>query len=280
MTKETLVEQQFAPLHDAHAIEQVLIVLQLAQPINDASFEQVRIATAQFKGELPGHSQIQRLIVAIGQNPGLGGQPTATGVDGFVMNLTAPNGVVESELLLQRTSITFRTTKYTRWQSVWEQARKYFEAVAEIYAKDNIIASASLNFIDKFVWVGDLSKCAPRLLLKPQSPYICPHVYELQDFWHSHSGAFLRIDTQTKRLLNINVDYLQEELLSGSRKSISVSTVVTDMFNQPDYDQLNVESTEMPNFLTLRMNNLHEFSKSVFGSVISDEMSRRIALST
>jgi uncharacterized protein (TIGR04255 family) len=280
MTNETLTDLQFVPLHDAHAIEQVLMVLQLTRPISEASFVLVRDKIAQFNTELPGQSPIQRVTFAIGQNPNLVGQPSQSEVRGFVMNRTAPNGVVESELLLQPDAITFRTTTYTRWQSVWEQARKYFEAVAGIYVNENAVASASLSFIDKFVWVGDLSRCTPKILLKPQSPYICPHVYDLQDLWHSHSGAFSRSDAQTKRLLNINVDYLQEELTSGPRRTVSISTVLTDMFNQPGYDQFSVESADMPDFLTARMNNLHEFSKSVFGKVISEEMSKRIALST
>lgn len=280
MTKDTSSEQQFLPLHDAHAIEQVLIVLQMARPMDAESFAKVLKVVEQFSGELPGRNEIQRLVLAFGQDPSIGGQLPPSEVHGFVMSRTAPNGVVESELRLETASITFRTATYTRWQSIWDQASRYFAAVAEIYADKNAISTVSLNYIDKFVWSGDPAKCSPRQLLKPQSPYICPHVYGLEDLWHSHTGAFLRFDSQTKRLLNVNVDYLHDEPITGSRRLIGVSTVLTDMFNQPGYDSLDLSPKDISGFLTDRMKNLHDFSKSVFADVISENMGKRIALYT
>lgn len=280
MTKDTSSEQQFVPLHDAHAIEQVLFVLQMAHPIDAESFVKVRNIAGQFSLELPGENEIKRLVMTFGQEPSIGGQLPPSESHGFVRSLTAPNGVVESELLLERASITFRTTTYTRWQSIWDQASRYFAAVAEIYADRNQISAVSLNYIDKFVWSGDPAKCSPNQLLKPQSPYICPHVYSLDDLWHSHTGAFLRFDGKTKRLLNVNVDYLHDEPINGPRRLIGISTVLTDMFNQPGYVPLDLAPKDVSDFLTDRMRNLHDFSKSVFAEIISEDMGKRVALYT
>lgn len=280
MTKDTSSEQQFVPLHDAHAIEQVLVVLQMAHPIDSESLVKVRNIAGQFSGELPGENEIKRLVMTFGQEPGIGGQSPPSESPGFVRSRTAPNGVVESELRLEAASITFRTTIYTRWQSIWDQANRYFAAVTEIYADKNQISSVSLNYIDKFVWSGDPAKCSPNQLLKRQSPYICPHVYSLEDLWHSHTGAFLRFDGKTKRLLNVNVDYLHDEPINGPRRLIRISTVLTDMFNQPGYDSFDLSPDDVSGFLTDRMRNLHDFSKSVFADVISENMGRRVALYT
>lgn len=280
MTKDTSSEQQFLPLHDAHAIEQVLIVLQMAHPIDSESFGKVREVAKQFSGELPGKNDIQRFVMALGQEPSIGGQLPTSEFHGFVMSRTAPNGVVESELRLETTSITFRTTTYTRWQSVWDQASRYFAAVAAIYAEKNAISAVSLNYIDKFLWSGDPAKCLPNQLLRPQSPYICPHVYGLKDLWHSHTGAFLRFDDKTKRLLNVNVEYSHDNPINDSRRLVGISTVLTDMFNQPDYDSFDLSPEDVSGFLADRMRNLHDFSKSVFADVISDDMGKRVALYT
>ena len=279
MTENATQPGRFEPLHDAHAIEQVLIVLQMAGPVGAEVFANVRKVSEQFKAELPGGGEIQKLTVAFGQDPSFMGQPTQSEVHGFVMSKTAPNGVVETELRLEQSSITFRTTVYTRWNTVWALAQRYLDAFAEVYAINSSIAAISLNFTDKFVWVGDIDSCSPKLLLKPTSKYVAPHVFELDDLWHSHTGAFLRVNANIKRLLNVNVDYLHEEPMSGPRRLVGISTSLTDMLNQPGYDLLQVPASAMRQFLNDRMNDLHQFSKVAFSEVISADMSRRVALS-
>lgn len=281
MTSETSSEQQFVPLHDAHAIEQVLMVLQMAQPLDAETFKSVRKTAEQFsgaEGELPGKSEIQRLVMAFGQDPSIAGQMPQAETHGLMLSRTAPNGVIETELRIEPASITFRTTTYSRWQSIWEQANRYFQALTGIYAEKNAISAISLNYIDKFVWSGDPTKCSPKQILKAQSPYIAPHVYSQTDLWHSHTGAFLRVDAQTKRLLNVNIDFLHEEPIAGSRKVIGISTVLTDMFNQPGYDSLVLPPVDASAFVANRMKSLHDYSKLVFADVISEDMGKRVAL--
>jgi uncharacterized protein (TIGR04255 family) len=282
MTSETSSEQQFVPLHDAHAIEQVLMVLQMAQPMDAESFKKVRKASEQFSGEdgLPGKSEIQRLVVAFGQDPSIAGQMPQAEIHGLMLSRTAPNGVIETELRIEPASITFRTTTYSRWQSIWDQANRYFQALAELYAEKNAISAISLNYVDKFVWSGDPAQCSPKQILKAQSPYIAPHVYGQSDLWHSHTGAFLRVDAQTKRLLNVNIDFLHEEPIAGSRKIIGISTVLTDMFNQPGYDSLALAPADASAFVANRMKSLHDYSKLVFADVISEDMGKRVALNS
>ena len=105
MTENATQPGRFEPLHDAHAIEQVLIVLQMAGPVGAEVFANVRKVSEQFKAELPGGGEIQKLTVAFGQDPSFMGQPTQSEVHGFVMSKTAPNGVVETELRLEQSSI-------------------------------------------------------------------------------------------------------------------------------------------------------------------------------
>jgi len=279
MIENATQSERFEPLHDAHAIEQVVIVLQMAGPVGGEVFASVRKTSEQFKNDLPGQAEIQKLTVAFGQDPGFMGQPAQSEVHGFVMSRTAPNGVVETELRLEQSSITFRTTVYTRWNSVWAQAKNYLDIFTPLYVRNGSVAAISLNFVDKFVWVGDIAGCSPKLLLRPASKYVAPHVFELGDLWHSHTGAFLPADSQVKRLLNVNVDYLQEEPIAGPRRLIGISTSLTDLFNQPGYDPLQLDPNAVPQFLNDRMNDLHRFSKVAFGEVISANMSKRVALS-
>ena len=269
---------KFTPLHDAHAIEQLLIAVHFAHPVSGINGS-IKEAVKPFKTDLPGESKIQRLVFTTSQ--GLNGdhQTPVDDAPSFMMSRTAANGALENELRVEPQSITFRTTTYTRWLEKWGQIEKYLAALAPLYLLGkNAIASISLSYIDKFNWVGELEKSSPPLLLKPNSKYITPHVYSQTDLWHSHTGVFLKPDAATKRLLNVNVEHSQNDSISGMLRTVSVATVLTDLFNQPDYAQTNLTSDEIIEFLRVRFANLHEVSKATFKEVISEEMAKRVAL--
>lgn len=266
---------QFEPLHAAHAIEQVIFVVQFDRPLDDDPFLQALKTAEQFKEELPGEIQMQGVTFMIGASPGM---PSNGQAAGKWFRRSAPNGVIENDLRVERVALTFVTTLYTRWDTVWAQARKYFSVLLPIYATKAKIASISLNYIDKFSWRGDMTDCRPNLLLRPDSKYLCPHVFQADDFWHSHTGAFVRVDQNTKRLVNINVDYLDEPRADGPRRIVSVTTIITDLLNQVGYEPIDVASDHCVDFLDAHMRMLHISEKDILGNIVNDEMCKRIAL--
>lgn len=277
MPDEANQNGRFEPIHDAHAIEQVLFVLQVDHPLDDVNFAEARKVAEQFAPELPGRAEIQGFAFAIGTPGPVGPMPSGPPV-GSVFHRTAPDGTIESELRIERASVTFRTSLYTRWDAVWARARKYFDAMAPKYVAQARISAISLNYVDKFAWIGALTECRPSLLLRPRSSYLCPHVYDAKDLWHSHTGAFLQVGNDTKRLLNINVDYLDENRPDGLRRLLTIRTVLTDLINQPGYASLEMAAKDAAKFLDAHMQELHDFGKVLFSDIINDEMSKRIAL--
>lgn len=268
--------RRFEPIHDSHAIDQVLFGLQFANPIGDDALLKVRNTAEQFKTDLPGRIEMSNVTLAIGVPTPVSAVPPSSA--GIMFSKSRPDGTIESEIRLERASVTFRTTSYTRWNAVWADARRYFEAIIPIYAAEAGILGVSLNFVDKFSWVGAISECRPNLLLRERSSYLCPHVFSAVDLWHSHTGAFLRIDSATKRLLNINADCVDESRSDGLRRVVVITTVLTDLMNQPGFDPFSMAPGNAGEHLHDRMSQLHAHSKQVFGDVINDEMSKRIAL--
>ena len=115
-------------------------------------------------------------------------------------------------------------------------------------------------------------------LLRIGSRYVAPHVFELTDLWHSHTGAFQRIDDATKRLLNINVD-CNDDLTSGvSQQTIAIATILTDMFNQPGYVPTTLAAIDSMDFFEQRLKLLHDHGKDIFGETINDDACKRIGL--
>ena len=262
---------QFEPIHSAHAIEQVVFALHFDRPIDDVIFAEVRKASEQFKSELPGQIETQGFAFMLGTAVQA---PSA----GFIFRRVAPDGIVENELRVDNASITFRTMLYTRWDAVWSQASKFFKALSPIYASQVRVSGISINYVDKFAWSGNLAACTPSLLLRSGSKYLCPHVFEAKDFWHSHTGAFIRVDSNTKRLLNVNVDYLDENRSGKISRIVAITTVLTDQLDQQGYDPYVAEGSDIIKLVDVHMQGMHIFGKSVFGDIINDEMSKRIAL--
>jgi uncharacterized protein (TIGR04255 family) len=274
MADSTKTKGQFDPVHDAHAIEQVVFVLQVDRPLEDQTFVEAREAAAQFIIDLPGRTELQGMGLMIGA-VGIGSP--APPIMGTVFSRTNPAGIVESELRIERMTVTFRTTLYTRWDAVWAQARKYFDVLVPKYVTTARVTGISLNFVDRFVWTGPIAECRPVLLLRPSSKYVTPAVYEAPDLWHSHTGAFLRADKQTKRLLNVNIDYV-DGVPPSKKRTVVITTVLNDMFNQPNYEATEVTEKSAAALFDAHMQQMHSFGKNVFGNIINDEMKKRIAL--
>ena len=265
---------RFEPIHDAHAIEQVALVLQTARPLDDAQIAGASEAAERFKSELPGVAQIQQFSFGFGTIGALPRVPVPFA--GRVLTKTRPDGVIESELRLERGAITFRTTAYTRWDAIWAQARRYFETLLPFYVPASEIGAVALNYVDKFYWDGDVTEMRPKALLRPGSPYVCPHVYDARDLWHSHMGSFEAIDEVAKRLLNINLD-CNDENQPQKRRVVSVTTVLTDMLGQPGYVAPELANSGVE-FFCERAERLHSGSKSTLAAILDDQMCRRIGL--
>jgi len=277
----TLVQKgHFDPLHAAHAIEQVVFVVQFDPPLDEPQLLEIREAALQFKSEkdLPGQMEIQEIAIAFGAPGAAAPPPRMPTGPGLVLMSTGRDGTVQNELRVERASLTFRTTLYSRWDAVWVQARRYFESMLPKYVQYSQISAVSLNYVDKFVWSGTLDQCSPNLMLLPRSKYVCPHVFEVTEFWHSHTGKFIRTDTHTKCLLNVNVDYLDEINGVDTRRVVAITTVLTDMLNQLGYSPTRVAKDNALHFVDERMQKLHAFGKEVLGDIVSPEMSKRIAL--
>ena len=274
MTTELNQGGEFEPIHAAHAIEQVAFVLQFDRPIDDTIFSNLLAEAEKFKEELPGKFLLQGMNIAIG-NQAFTQQNISAGL---MLQRAAPDTSIELELRIERSSLTFRTTRYTRWDTVWAQASKYFNAFLPLYLDQVRLLAVSLNYIDKFAWNGDPSNCVVSAMIRSESKYVCGHVFEAKDFWHSHTGLFIRVDDYTKRLLNVNLDYLDEPRPEGPKRIISITTVVTDQLSQPGYNEYLGTKEEALAMVNTRMNDMHTFGKAVLGDIMTPQMSKRIAL--
>ena len=189
----------FKPIHDAHAIERVSIGIQFVEPLNETDFKTIRELASTFKDDLPRQVEIQGMMVSFGP-PGRSPDPSFPG--GFLLQDMERDGSISSELRVETASMTYGTDTYNRWQDVWSKAKKYFNILIPQFLSYSKIVSINLTYVDKFVWDGEISECQPSLLLRNNSEYICSHVYNSGELWHTHTGKFVGVEGKYKRLLN------------------------------------------------------------------------------
>jgi uncharacterized protein (TIGR04255 family) len=277
---------EFQPLHEAHAIEQVVFAVQFNVGLDDTAFTKIIAITEPYKELLPRVIDLGAFSFPLLFQSGIPMPPMLQGLQPNQQQATAgrsfskyrDDGSLETELRIERAAISYRTTVYTTWRQLWSAASPYFDAVVPTYADSAQFASISLSYVDKFHWDGNPEDARAAKLLRPGSQYVTPNVYALEDLWHCHTGAFLHPDPETKRLMNINVDCNDENRAGVVRRVLAIATVFTDMFNQPGYPSKAVAGADANAFFIERLNQLHDHSKQAFGQIINDGMCRRIAL--
>ncbi|MDP3251310.1 MAG: TIGR04255 family protein [Hydrogenophaga sp.] len=268
---------RFEPLHDAHAIELVQFSFQFLKPLSDGAMSRLIESMNQFEQELPVRQDLRNVSVSIGMNgPSSIGQIQGS-IDGALRQSIARNGAVEKELRVERTGIGFRDSSYTRWDNVWRGCQSFIQPLLLAIAGDEaIINVVQLQYVDKFIWHGEKNKCRAAEALRVGSKYLVPAIFESEDFWHSHTGHFVRINERVKRLVQINVDHLEENTAKGACPVIRAATVVIDLLNQPGYQSDLVGFRE---HLEEKMQEMHNLLKAIFSELVSESMARRVGMS-
>lgn len=266
----------FRPLHKGHAIEQVAIVIAVDKEIGDEHLKRAKDAIGKPE-DLPTQSEMSGVSFSIGNNMVVP-VPTAPSIAGYLFQKKGSEEGIEAELTLQRNTIAFRTNLYTRWGHVWEQGRRHIERLLPIYMQSARLSQISLSYIDKFLWDGPEGKCDTNAILTKNSPYLAPEVLRAKDLWHCHTGSFVRVNDFTKRLVNVNVDYLDAPYRGEPKRTISIRTVLVDMFYQPGYGELQAGADSAARIVHEHLEGMHDLDKSILKSILTPDMARRIAL--
>jgi uncharacterized protein (TIGR04255 family) len=279
-------QPQFEPLHQAHAIDQVALILNFQRPLDARVLRAARDAVGNPE-DLPARAELRAYALQVGPNMIPAGaavagpalvQGGAAPLAGFSFTRMRPDGSEEIEFQVQRHQVSFRTVVYTRWAKVFAQAQKLLEKVLPVFLSYSPITAIAMNYADKFVCLATPGECDARRLLRKDSPYLAPSVFEAKDLWHCHTGAFSRPDEQTKRLITVNADLLSDRVEEKDRTVLSITSILTDGFNNPGYSPTELKPDAGPDFVFRRFDALHALDKIVLGSIIVPSLAKRIAL--
>lgn len=270
----------FRPLHDGHAIEQLVFVIQFQGVLDDAGNSEIEAKCESFKKELPaqkvmfGVSPTPAGQIVVMQGPG---SVNMGSVVGHLLQSINPDGSVSEELRVEPGMISYRSAVYSRWSTVWARARRFLGELLPIYASSTQMIGLSLNYVDRFIWEGRPENCRPSALLRQNSPFVSPHVFGCTDLWHSHFGTFDRYQNYTKRLLNFSLDCL-DEFGREPRRIVVINSVIAHSFFENGYDRPEPSNFTTIEFAELHFAEMHTYEKEVLGQILNDSMKTRIAL--
>lgn len=273
----------FVPVHEAHAIEQLTAVVNFDHALDDSEMLEADKVLARFDAALPGRAEIRGVGFQFGP---LGVVPIAStpgndAPNGIVRNISDPRGAILKELRLERQSILFRTTSYTRWDKVWGEAKEYFGALLPLFG-EACVSAYSLAYSDKFIWRGEKVQCRAAGLLRADSPYVAPGIFKAVDLWHCHSGRFIQSESGAKRLEVVDLDCIDEiELGMAGPESIRVvriSTNLTDQLVHPESTAKPLSAKGGISALDSAFVAFHTQLKDVFESIVTDEMAIKVGM--
>jgi hypothetical protein len=271
----------FRPVHEAHAIEQVIATIQFDRPLDGAPIRAADQALVRYEQALPGRSEIRAMGIQFGPAGVSAVTPQMTDApNGIARSVSDGRGVVVKELRIDRQSLMFRTQVYTRWDAVWAEAREYFGTLLGLVGDVNV-GGYGLAYVDKFIWTGAPGTCRPTDLIRTDAPFVSRASLDATDLWHCHSGRFSIVDGRIKRLENVDFDCIDEpaSTLGGEpQRAVRISTQFTDLLNQPGAYQWNLAAREAMPELDAEFVTLHNLLKNVFGQIVNDDAARKVGL--
>ena len=193
------------PFADSNAIKVVAFAVEFSNNVEAPMINEiVKLYNHDdnFKSSLPLIQPINVTTIQI-----VNGAETRTEAVGGVQFLRIKaNGEVDMALKLQGNSLSIICQSYTTWEKVSSEVFGYFSKVIPSL-KEQSINAITLEYIDEFNTDDKTHKWIDELF-KKDSKYICAHVFDVDNFWHSHHGYFSNFhdgETDIRVLNTVNI---------------------------------------------------------------------------
>ena len=179
----------FNPINEWHAIAEVIFILQVEPKFAHEEISTIKKAHDNWKAMLPSVEKYHLFGLGFDDNeldPPLPPPPAS-------FTRYKSDGSIELRLHIDGDHIIVACGLYSRWNLVWKNTRKLFEAVVNsITNTRRKIISAGLQFTDEFTWSGK-GQFDARQILNENSKFVPSSVLDYVDYghgWYLHQGWF------------------------------------------------------------------------------------------
>lgn len=258
------------PCNDNNAIKVVAYALDFAQEIDENLIKQVISlynADEELNQDLTRSQPQQSFNIAITN----GVQVQQETLGGILFENFAGGSEPVWSLVLRKNGLAVTCRDYTRWDSIWPQAKGYLSKIISLL-NDIPVASTTLEYVDEFI-IDNIHSAWKEELFKQDNSYIMNNVFNIKDFWHSHHGYFTQSESSSvdKVLNTINIEYVQEEprkiskiVIRTQHKSLISGILISDSFLNEVFSEI--------------IENNHRFNKEILIDLLSDSVLESIKL--
>ena len=264
----------FTPINNDHAVQSLVISVIFEKPLGHGVIPYVQGQRDKWP-ELPAMNAPQTFSFQIG--PG-GVAPQNLGGQGLELSYQRPDGTPAWLMRFDATGLVVECTRYTRWDRVWEMARKFHHTALEVIqqsqqADDVGVAAVSLQYIDRFV--GQAADNDFRTLFC-ESDIVAKSAFKFGDFWHQHTGWFDRSHELGPILNNLNIDTNSDP--ASVDKSLSVGILHLQQLRYTEKKSIADFCGSVNVVFDGVMQHLHVQNKSLISSLLSSDMAEKIGL--
>lgn len=258
------------PLQPDHAIERVRIIVSFGSDLPAkflrklaADNEEHRVALGFTSKNLRQGQQIT--LGASGMN--LDSQPSE--LFGWDWQKLSPANSPLEVIVAENQALVYETLEYSRWKDF----SKRFEVTA-LPILDSIVnvvdlKAVSLEYFDRFLFEGEPQKAAPGEVLRNINEHLPPEASSGSELWHFHRGWFEYMENE-KILVNQNIDAQNGNSIDGgAMRSLQIFTKTELRINEASFDY---------NVLSTHLNSMHNRSKELFKSILTDDIQSKVGL--
>lgn len=270
----------YSPINEAHAIVEVVMFVEFAPPFGESTVRKLINIEHDLKEDLPGAKPVEFSVFSFGPDRGVQmARPRTIGVE---LQRVRPDGSLEWMLRTTENAISVHCLDYSRWNNIWARAKGYLDkAFRHLEGSDSFIASVGLKYIDRFVCNGDPEQSRLQDLFRKETDLICKRAFSTGPLWHCHSGWFedLRI---SKGLNQLNLDAALTNIKGHRKLVITVDHNAVAQIPQENSSLSLLKGTNGSDDFSFDaiMEELHERNNAVMAELLSEQMARRINLTS
>lgn len=192
------------PVKPDHSINEVVFVLTFSQQLSEKNLQSLVQLKEAFKNELPKMESQQGIGFSFSPNGNIEPQPSR--LSSVAFKQFNQRGEFDWALRAEGNILAVNCLDYSGgWKNIWPKAHNYLKIAAQkIINPDNAIESLTLQYIDRFIYEGQIDWYKTSIIFNDGSEYLNKKVTKAGPFWHIHQGWFdsIREPVLPIRILN------------------------------------------------------------------------------
>jgi uncharacterized protein (TIGR04255 family) len=266
---ESDLEVTWHPIHPNHAIERTRIVVQFKDNLPQKTIERLGEAfeTKRLFFGMGPRVEVQTHTLVVSPD---GQAQQSQRARGWQFNRGAGTGAILEALVLDPEGLVYENVEYVRWLDFWARASEMLLPLIDGVAEISDLRLFSLEYFDRFSYVGDATHATPVDLINNVLVQSLPKsAREGDELWHLHRGWYETYEGM-RVLINQNID-------ANDVKSSQGDTVrQVGIFTKVERRNLNeiVEAKSLVDDIV----KMHSISKVIFGAALNEGIHQRIGL--